>query len=119
MGLAVVAILNAVIREKVYGHFLRELAAHQWSTLIGLILFGAYIWLLTGVCPITSTRQALMIGGMWLSMTIIFEFSFGHYVMGRPWDGLFHDYNLLQGRLWPLVLIWMAIAPYMFYRIRS
>jgi hypothetical protein len=119
IGLVILAIANAAIREKAYGQFMHELSAHQLSTFIGLILFGVYIWVLTGVCPIESSRQAFVIGGMWLMMTIVFEFVFGHYVMGHPWSKLFQDYNLLEGRVWSLVLIWTAVAPYVFYRIRS
>ncbi len=119
IGMVILAILNGAIREKAYGQFMHELPAHQVSTLIGLILFGAYIWALTGVCRIESSRQALVIGGMWLIMTVVFEFGFGRYLMGHPWGKLFHDYNLSKGRVWSLVLIWTAIAPYVFYRIRS
>jgi hypothetical protein len=118
-GLVVLAILNGALREKVYGRFLGELSAHQLSTFIGLGVFAVYIWLLTGVCRIASSGQAMVIGAMWLVMTILFEFGFGHYVMGHPWSRLWRDYNLLKGRLWLLVLIWTAIAPYVFYRIRS
>ena len=119
IGMVILAILNGSIREKVYGQFMQELSAHQLSTLILIILFGAYIWILTGVFLIESSRQALLIGSMWLIMTIVFEFGFGHYIMGHPWSKLFHDYNLLEGRVWSLVLIWTAVAPYMLYRIRS
>jgi hypothetical protein len=92
-----IAILNGVIREKAYGQFMGELPAHQLSTFIGIVLFGIYIWILTGTCPIKSSTQALIIGGMWLCMTVIFEFVFGHYVAGHPWNKLFHDYNLFKG----------------------
>ncbi|MDY6837257.1 MAG: hypothetical protein SWH78_04705 [Thermodesulfobacteriota bacterium] len=119
VGMAIVAILNGAIREKVYGPFMGELSAHQLSTLMGLILLGAYTWILTGACQIQSSTQAFGIGGMWLIMTIVFEFIFGHYVIRHPWDRLFRDYNLLKGRIWSLVLIWTAVAPYTFYRIRS
>ena len=119
IGMVAIAILNGVVREKAYGQFMGELHAHQLSTLIGLLLFGAYIWILTGTFPIESSTQALTIGGIWLIMTIIFEFVFGHFVMGHTWSRLFHDYSILKGRLWSLVLIWTAAAPYVFYRIRS
>ena len=119
LGMAILAILNGVTRQKLYGQHMHELSAHQLSTLIGLILFSLYIWILTGVYRIESSNQALVIGGMWLIMTILFEFVFGHYVVGHPWGRLFHDYNLVKGRIWLLVLIWTAIAPYIFYRIRS
>lgn len=119
LGMVVLAILNGIIREKLYGQFMRELSAHQLSTFIGIILFGVYIWILTGVWRIESAKQALLIGVVWLIMTIIFEFIFGHFVMGHPWGRLFHDYNLIKGRVWILVLIWTVLAPYIFYRIRS
>jgi hypothetical protein len=117
--MVILAILNGAVREKVYGRFMSELSAHQLSTFTGLILFGFYIWILTGVCRIESSSQALMIGGLWLAMTILFEFVFGHFIMRHPWRKLLHDYNVLKGRLWLLMLIWIAIAPYVFYRVRS
>lgn len=119
IGMVILAILNGAFREKIYKQSMSELSAHQLSTFIGLILFGVYIWFITGIFQIESSKQALVIGGMWIVMTIIFEFVFGHYVMGHPWHRLFHDYNLFKGRIWLLILIWTAVAPYMFYRIRS
>jgi len=53
----------------------------------------------------------ILIGAFWAILTIGFEFGFGHYVMGRPWDYLLADYNILKGRLWSLVLLTMLIAP--------
>ena len=119
IGMVAIAILNGAIREKAYGPFMGELSAHQLSTFIIILLFGAYIWVLTGTYPIESPTQALIIGVMWLVMTVIFEFVFGHFVMGHPWSRLLQDYNLFKGRVWSLVLIWASVAPYLFYRIRS
>jgi len=52
---------------------------------------------------------------IWLALAIGLEFIFGHYVMGNSWEWLLGDYNLLAGRLWVLVLLWIAAAPYVFY----
>jgi hypothetical protein len=119
LGMVVLAILNGAVREKLYRPWMSELSAHQVSTVVGICLFGVYIWLLTGFWRIESSVQAWGIGIMWLVMTVAFEFLFGHFVMGHPWGKLFQDYNLLRGRLWPLVLAWTAIAPFVFFRIRS
>ena len=118
LGLVVVAIINGALREKGYRQFMSELAAHQLSTLIGLILFGVYVLILTRIWRIASSGQAFAIGVIWLALTIGFEFIFGHYVMGHPWSRLLHDYNLLKGRLWVLLLIWTAIAPLAFYKLQ-
>ena len=118
VGMVILAILNAAIREKIYGPLIHELLAHQLSTFLLLVLFGMYVWFLTGICRIESARQSFVIGAMWLIMTIVFEFLFGHYVMDHSWKRLFHDYDLLEGRVWSLVLIWTAILPYVFYKLR-
>ena len=43
-GLVVLAVMNGTLREKGYGPYLTELSAHQLSTLLGIVLFGFYIW---------------------------------------------------------------------------
>lgn len=116
--MVLIAIFNASIRELVYGKYLSELRAHQVSTVIGIFLFGLYIWIITNIWQIQSTTQALMIGLIWLGLTVAFEFLFGHYVMHHPWSKLLADYNLLAGRVWIFVLIWTAIAPLIFYSLQ-
>ncbi|HYW77168.1 MAG TPA: hypothetical protein VFA48_11180 [Gammaproteobacteria bacterium] len=118
-GMVLLAILNGTLREKLYGPHVPELLAHQVSTVVLIALLGIYLWILTVFFRIETVRQALLIGGLWLALTVIFEFLFGHWVMGHSWETLFGDYNLARGRIWLLVLIWTAISPYLFYRMRS
>lgn len=118
LGLVLLAIINGALREKGYGRHMSALSAHQLSTAIGLVLFGGYIWCFSGLFLPASAAQAVTIGLMWLVMTIVFEFVFGHYVMGHAWRVLLQDYNLFRGRVWVLVLVWTAVAPYLFYCLR-
>ncbi len=117
LGLVIIAVANGIVREKLYGQSMSELSAHQLSTLIVIILLGIYIFVLTIVFQIQSAKQAFMISSVWMIMTVIFEFVFGHFVAGQSWTNLFMDYNILNGRVWVLVLIWIFIAPYVFYRL--
>ncbi|KPL14434.1 MAG: hypothetical protein AMS26_10730 [Bacteroides sp. SM23_62] len=117
--LVIVAIINGIIRNEVYKDSLGDLHAHQLSTLTAIALFGLVIWGFTHLWKITSAQQAWAIGFIWLGMTILFEFIFGHFVMGHPWSRLLHDYNIFQGRVWILVLIWTTIAPYVFYKLSA
>lgn len=119
LGLPVIGIINGMIREFVYRDALGDLTAHQVSTVTGILLFGLYIWLLSRRWPLTSAREAITVGLLWLTLTIGFEFIFGHYVMGNSWERLLADYNLLAGHLWVLVLAWIASAPYVFYRLAA
>jgi hypothetical protein len=95
-----------------------ELAAHQMSCVSGIVLFAVFIWFFTGWFPIGSQRDAMLIGAIWLVMTVAFEFLFFNYVGGKPWNQLLGDYNIFKGRLWPLVLVWTAVGPWVFWRVR-
>ncbi len=115
----IVAIANGLFREKVLARRLNELQAHQVSTVTMILLFGIYVWVLFVKWPPSTTKQTLYIGSIWLVLTIIFEFIFGHYVAGHSWNRLFQDYNLLKGRVWILVLIWISVAPYIVYQLQK
>lgn len=112
----VLAIFNAGIRESTYGKVVSELRAHQISTLTGIVLFGLYIGAIARWWGFESMKQAIAVGVLWLVLTIAFEFLFGRYAMQHSWQKLLSDYNLLAGRVWVLVLLWIAIAPTVFYR---
>ncbi len=114
-----IAIANGVIREYWYQQFLPEQQSHQLSTLSFIIFFGVYVWVIINWLKLPSARAAFRLGLTWLVLTIAFEFLFGHYVMGHSWTTLFQDYNILAGRLWVLVLVWIALAPVIFYKIRA
>ncbi|NTW48517.1 MAG: hypothetical protein HGB19_02045 [Chlorobiales bacterium] len=113
-----IAIANGAAREFLYKAPLGELRAHQLSTLSGLILFGIYIWFIVRKWRPGSSGQAMRVGLLWLGMTLTFEFGFGHFMAGKSWTTLFEDYNLLAGRVWVFIPLWVMVAPYLFYRFQ-
>lgn len=117
--LVFIAIANGVIRDFTYKNAVGDLAAHQLSTLTGIILFGIYIWTIGLKWRLESARQAITVGLLWFALTVAFEFLFFHYVAGHSWSILLDAYNILEGKVWVLVLIFVAVAPYLSYRIHS
>ncbi len=112
-----IAIFNGILRETTYGKSLNELRAHQLSTLMGVAFFSLYIGFWAIAWGFGSLKQALTAGLIWVALTIAFEFLFGHYIAGHSWSRLLKDYNLFAGRLWVIVLLWLGIAPVVFYRV--
>lgn len=110
-GLMIIGILNGVLRVGTYGRFMPELRAHQLSCFTGILFFGLAVYFLHKIRSPESNSQALLIGAIWLVLTILFEFGFGHYIMHHPWEKLFQDYRIDLGRLWSLVLLWIFLAP--------
>ena len=117
--LVFIAIANGLLRENIIANHVAELTAHQISTATFLLIFSIYTWFLLNTWAPTSTTAAIHIGLLWLGLTIAFEFLFGHYVAGHSWARLLHDYNIFAGRVWILVLIWICLAPYIFYQFQK
>ena len=112
-----VSIANGALRDFTYGQYISELSAHQLSTVTSILALGIIIWYFVKRYPPKSTQQAILTGALWMTLTIAFEFIFFHYVGGHSWSALLANYNVLNGRVWVAVLIWVAIAPYIFFRI--
>jgi hypothetical protein len=115
-GILLAAILNGFVRDTVLVPRFGDLLARAIScfTLAGLILLVTWISL-PWIHPASST-DAWIVGGMWLAITIAFEFVGGHYLFHTPWSTLLADYNILEGRLWIVVLIATIAAPALVYR---
>jgi hypothetical protein len=116
--LTVLAILNGVLRDATYGNALGEYAGHVLSSLIfvAVVLAVTYVFLRL-VRLDYGLGDLLVVGGMWVVMTVAFEFLFGHYVVGHPWSRLLADYNVLKGRAWGLVLFAVFLAPLIMGRL--
>ena len=110
-----IAIANGALRQFTFAEAMPELRAHQLSTLIGSVLMGVFMRFVVRRWPPPSRRYALMIGAVWLLLTVAFEFFMGLVLAGRPLAVVLQDYNLLAGRVWVLFLLWILLAPWLFY----
>lgn len=111
LPMVAIAIMNGGVRDAFLLEPLGELRAHQVSTVTGITLFGVYIaWLMRRWRP-STLRETATIGITWLVLTVLFEFGMGRFLQNKDWPVLLADYNIFAGRLWPLVLVWVAIAP--------
>lgn len=113
-----VSVANGAVRDITYGLHVDELTAHQISTVTGILLLGLVIWLCSAVVPVASGREAVLLGLFWAALTVVFEFVFFHFIGGHSWAELLASYNVLQGRVWVFVVLWIAVAPWIFFRLR-
>ena len=111
LGACGLAFGNAIVRQTIYEGHIGDLRAHQVSTATLLGLIAVYVWMLHRRWPIGTNQAALAVGAIWATLTLAFEFGFGHWVVGESWGELLEAYNLADGRVWVLVPIWTMIAP--------
>ncbi|MGG9971825.1 hypothetical protein ACQ33O_08550 [Ferruginibacter sp. SUN002] len=113
-----IAIFNGAFRDLWYKKYTGELLAHQISTISLIVLFAFYVHFIVKKLPPQSAVQSILIGLLWLLLTLCFEFGFG-LARGNKISSLLADYNILKGRIWILIPIWTTIAPYIFYRFNK
>jgi hypothetical protein len=109
--LLVLAIANGTFRAAVLIPRVGERAGHIISTVLLSILILTTAWLTIGWIHPATFYAAVLIGIVWLGLTVLFEFGAGHFVFHQPWERLIADYDLTKGRIWVLVLIVTVKAP--------
>jgi hypothetical protein len=119
LGFLLVAIGCGMMRERLLVPKLGPLGGRALGTLlVGAIIFGL-IYAFIRKLPASTLAARFKLGLGWTTATIAFEFLFGHYVMGHAWDSLWADYQIFQGRLWPLVLMVTLFGPLVAHKIRG
>ena len=117
--LMVLAILNGGARSALLNPTIGEHAGHIASTLVLSAVIFLVTWFVISWIGPRSPRGAWSIGLSWLVLTVAFEFLAGHYVFGHSWEKLYADYNIVRGRIWPLVLATTLVAPALVFRLRE
>jgi len=109
--LAVFAVANGAVRGALMAPLMPELCAHQLSTATGAA--GVFLITLALIKRLGAKRPAhyWLAGVQWVVMTVAFEFLFGRLAMGHSRERLLHDYNLVEGRVWPLFLAALLVSP--------
>ena len=112
-GLLVLAVANGAFREAVLVPRLGLGMARAVSTIMLSLLILGFGWALTPWIGPSTLQDAWLIGALWVALTLAFEFLAGHYVFGNPWSRLLADYNIFRGRIWVLVIVTTASAPWL------
>jgi hypothetical protein len=118
MLLLVAAIMNATIRERFFTPWAGDLVGRAFSSLTLSVVIFAIVFVVVRWFPISSLSGFWLLGLFWTVLTVAFEFSFG-ILRGLSWETMLSDYNLLNGRLWSLVLLATLISPVLAARLRG
>lgn len=118
-GIAMLAIGNGLLRDTVVAPLLGLSVALPLSGIsLSLIVFAVTYLAFDYLGP-ASAAECLYVGIQWVTMTLAFEFLFGHFVVGKPWSGLLQSFNPASGDLFLLVLVVSLLSPYVVARIKG
>jgi hypothetical protein len=109
--LIAVEFVHGVLRAIFLVPFIGDFRARQIGVFIGSALILLVAYLFAGWLHAPDTKSLLMIGVLWLVLTVAFEFGFGHFVLGRSWESLGEDYDVPKGGLLPFGMIVLVLSP--------
>ena len=107
-------ILRAVALIPIVGGF----RSNQIGVFTGSLIILVIAWLSIRWIGASRNSDLMMVGSLWLALTLAFELLFGRLVMNLSWQRLLADYNLLAGGLMPLGLLALLFAPWIASKTR-
>ena len=100
-------ILRAIVLVPIVGEFRsNQIGVFTGSAIIILIAYFTIRWI-----GAKRPSELLMVGAIWLVLTMAFEVLFGRFVMGLSWEELLAGYNMLNGGLMPIGLLLLFFSP--------
>lgn len=110
LAMLVLAVAFGALREFAITPYLGDQEAKALcSVILSAILFGLVLLFVRRNRPSGSARQ-LALGVFWAGLTLAFEFGMG-WSRGLALETMLAEYNVFQGRLWPLVPLTLLFGP--------
>jgi hypothetical protein len=119
LTILIIAIINGILRETL---LIPSLGAFRALIASGIILSCCIFLLALFATPWygrLTASQYWIIGFLWLSLTLVFEFSFGRLVQHKSWSELLQPYMFTGGNIWPIVLVITLASPWVAARLRG
>lgn len=106
------AIANGAVRDLLLAPWLGT----RLAEIAGVVMLLVFIYAMTAIFLWSAGGgrrpwDLWALGVLWMVLTIAFEALFFGLVMGVPASELVAAYDLLEGELWPLVVIGVLLAP--------
>ena len=111
------AIVNGGLRQRILDPLFGEKFANPISGLILCILIFIISLIFIPRLGKGNTRIYLIMGIIWVLLTIIFETILG-LIMGNTFKEIINAYNITTGNLWLIVVVFMGIVPFLVAKIK-
>jgi len=109
--LALAETLHGIARVRLLNRRLGDRRARQVGVGTGALLILALSWLTVPWVGVTSTREALLVGALWLALMLAYDLLLGRFVFHFPWRRLAAEFDPRQGGLLAFGMGVLALAP--------
>ncbi len=108
--LLLLAVLFGAARDFLFSPLLGDTLARALGTLALCAVMFVLIRIYVARSNLHGAGRLLALGLFWTVLTLAFEFGLGR-AQGIPWAEMLADYDILAGRLWPLVPLTLLLGP--------
>lgn len=112
-------IVHGIVRAVLLVPLVGEPRSNQIGVFTGSAIILGIAYLTIRWVGAKRSPELLMVGFVWLMLTMAFEFLFGRLVMGLTWERIAADYNVLDGGLMPFGLLFLFLSPIMSAKLRA
>mgnify|MGYP001813046106 CR=1 FL=1 len=114
-----VAIANGIVREALLEPALGPAIALPLSGILLALIILLASWLLVPWFGRALASTWFAIGSLWVVLTLLFEYLFGHFVAGIPWREISRIFDVASGNLFLLALLSAALSPWLAARLHG
>lgn len=114
-----VAVGNALFRDKLLAPAIGPATALPVSGFLLTMLVFLAALASVPLFDASTGKSYVLIGLIWLTLTLSFEFLFGHFVAGKPWHEIVRVFRMDKGDLFVLVLLSTLISPWLSAKMRG
>jgi len=108
-------ILRAILLVPMVGEFRsNQIGIFTGSAIILAIAYFTIRWI-----GAQRPKETLVVGMIWLVLTVAFEVLFGRFVVGLSWDELLAGHNIAKGGLMPLGLLILLFSAMIASKLRE
>ncbi len=108
---------HGIVRNLFIAPVIGDLRARQAGVIVGSALAFVVAWLTSNWLGAGSRRALLLVGALWVALTLAFEIVLGR-AMGASWDRISADYDPLRGGFMILGLAFMFVSPLLAAKLR-
>jgi hypothetical protein len=117
--LMVAEIVHGILRAIVLVPWVGEFRSNQIGVFTGSAIILVIAYLTIRWIGAKQSKQFLLVGLIWLLLTVAFEVLFGRFVVGLTWERIAADYNVLKGGLMPVGLLVLFFSPRIAAKLRA
>lgn len=111
--------LHGIARTALLQPYVGDFRARQIAVFSGTLIILTIAVIFIRWINAISKGQLLIIGALWVCLTICFEVGLGRLILGYSWERMLSDYNLAKGGLLAIGMVALFFAPLIAAKIRG